>query len=257
MSCLRHISMAKQRGIIHIIGTIGNVTGRNTKDGFIIQGKPGPTREQVLTDGRFEGTRKMYSEFGEAGRAAKILRDLFMPAITPCYDNILQERLTSVLRQVINSDTISRKGERSLKYGDNRILKGFPWNIKSDIGRILGFTIKFHADRKDGEVIFHIPAYVPTDSLKANQSATHYRLTVSAAELSWKNDGSAAEMYSTDFLLLDNNRTHPLSGMLLLTPGTTKPIAICVKIDWHMKVNKDMWASRNSRYNAAGIVEIF
>jgi hypothetical protein len=248
--------MAKQKGIIQIVGTIGNVTGRRTKDGFIIQEKPGPTREQVLNDPEFEETRKMYTEFGGASKGAKILQDIFLPAIFPCKDNVVHHRLTTLLRQVINTDTASAKGQRCLSYGESRLLKGFSWNIKSDLWRILGFDIKFHFETEDGEVIFHIPAYVPANQMKVNPSATHYRITISAAELSWQKNGPAAEMFTTDYMPVNNERTFPLSGMLLMTPGTTKPIAICVKVDWHMKVNKDMWPSRNSKYNAAGIVEV-
>ena len=248
--------MAKQAGAILIRGTIGNMTCRKTKDGFLAQGKTGPTREQVLNDPEFEETRKMYNEFGAASRAAKILRDVFMEAIAPSFDNILQHRLTSVLRKVINSDTISATGERSLSYGDTRILKGFPWNINSDLRRILGFDVKAYADRKDGEVIFHIPAYVPTGCMKYNPSATHYRITVSAAELTWKAGGNSVALHTTDYLPIDDKRTYPISGMLLLTPGTNLPIAVCVKIDWHKEVNKKMYHLMNSRYNAAGIVEV-
>lgn len=82
--------MARQKGIITIEGTLGNITFFKSQDGYMAREKGGVSAEKIASDPAFERTRENNAEFGRAGKASKLLRTsvkspslvyLTMPAI--------------------------------------------------------------------------------------------------------------------------------------------------------------------------------
>jgi hypothetical protein len=248
--------MARYISNIKIKGTLHGMTYRETRDGSIVQETPGPTREEVLTSPKFANTRKTSKEFEMACSEAKTLRNLFIKAIPDCYDNRVQRRIVSALRKVINSDTVSTKGERNLLMGNNRLLKGFEWNKHSSVERIMGTAPRINVDRENGQVMFHFESFVPTVRLDPNEYATHYQITAAIGELTWRNDESFMAMHTTEFMPLNNEPTKAFSVMLSVSEESKRPIACVLAIRWFKETYREMYPLLNSSHNAAAIVEV-
>jgi hypothetical protein len=69
--------MARQSGILPIEGTIGNITFFKSKDGYMVRQKGGVPADKILTDPAFQRTRENNAEFGRAGKACRLFRNVF------------------------------------------------------------------------------------------------------------------------------------------------------------------------------------
>jgi hypothetical protein len=74
--------MARQRGIIKLDGTIGDITFYKSKDGFLAREKGGVPADRIANDPAFQRTRENGAEFGRAGKAGKTLRTAIRGAVT-------------------------------------------------------------------------------------------------------------------------------------------------------------------------------
>ena len=63
--------MARQKGLIKLKGTMGDITFYRTKDGYIAREKGGITAERLRNDPAFQRTRENMAEFCRAGNAGK------------------------------------------------------------------------------------------------------------------------------------------------------------------------------------------
>src|SRR5690606_41761396 len=70
-------TMAKQRGIVKLEGTIGDITFLKTKDGYLAKEKTHISADRIATDPAFKRTRENGAEFGRAGKAGKLVRSAF------------------------------------------------------------------------------------------------------------------------------------------------------------------------------------
>ena len=66
--------MARQKGLIKLHGTMGDITFYRTRDGYMAREKGGITAERMQNDPKFQRTRENMAEFGRAGKAGKLLR---------------------------------------------------------------------------------------------------------------------------------------------------------------------------------------
>ena len=67
--------MARQKGLIKLKGTMGDITFYRTADGYMAREKGGISAERMRTDPAFQRTRENMAEFGRAGKAGKVLRN--------------------------------------------------------------------------------------------------------------------------------------------------------------------------------------
>ena len=73
--------MARQKGIIKLKGTIGDITFYKTQDGHLAREKGGIDASRIASDPAFQRTRENGSEFGRAGKAGKMLRTALRPLL--------------------------------------------------------------------------------------------------------------------------------------------------------------------------------
>jgi hypothetical protein len=247
--------MAKQLGVIHLRGTIGDVTYRKTQNGHIAQKKTSLTKERVETDPAFANSRRSSHEFGTAAKGAGILRRVFREGIQHCYDRDVQGRLTKRLQSVIEGDTICTKGERNLVCGDLLRLKDFWWNKNTCVASAIAVKYSVEVDRQGGKVSFLIPALIPDDRLKANPSATHYRIIASAAEVNWL-EGNYATVNATDYMKVGRKENDAFTAVIPIKQGSTVPIVSSLAICWYQEIAGEMNVLKDKYYNTAGVVDV-
>lgn len=103
--------MARQKGIIKLKGTIGDITFYKTTDGHLAREKGGIDASRIASDPAFQRTRENGSEFGRAGKAGKLLRTALRPLLLNSADNRMVSRLTQSMMKVIQADLVSERGQ--------------------------------------------------------------------------------------------------------------------------------------------------
>jgi hypothetical protein len=134
--------MARQKGIIKLKGTIGDISFYRTQDGHLAREKWGVDASRIANDPAFARTRENGAEFGASAGSGKLLRDAFRNMMMTASDGRVTARLTKVMSDVKNSDLTSARGSRVVGVGiltpeGKAFLKGFNFNIRAILGGVL------------------------------------------------------------------------------------------------------------------------
>ena len=166
--------MARQKGIIKLKGTVGDITFYKSIDGYLAREKGGIEASRIATDPAFVRTRENNAEFGNATMAGKLLRDTVRALSMNTADSRVTSRLTRILAKVKNMDTTSVRGERSVAAGiatpaGKLLMKGFNFNIKAPLGAVLHKP--YELITSNGEIL--ISPIVTMNDVSIPQGATH------------------------------------------------------------------------------------
>ncbi|MET3730557.1 hypothetical protein [Moheibacter stercoris] len=248
--------MARQRGIIKIKGTIGDITFYKSKDGYMVREKGGVEANRIATDPAFQRTRENGAEFGRAGKAGKTIRTALRPILLRASDGRMVGRLTQQLIKVLQTDPTSVRGERAVHLGDSSILKGFEFNIQGKLSTTFFAPYVTAIDRVVGELKVDIDPFVPTDMIMSPEGATHYRILSGGTEVDFPNETYVVSTAETAILPIDGTLTTAVNQTHSLTPNSTLPMYLVMGIEFFQEVNGTMYPLRNGAFNPMGIVEV-
>ena len=159
--------MARQKGIIKLKGTIGDITFYKTQDGHLAREKGGIEASRIASDPAFQRTRENGSEFGRAGKAGKLLRTALRPLLLNSADGRMVSRLTQQMVKVIQMDAVSERGLRNVIDGEIELVLGFEFNIRGKLGTSLFAPFTSAIDRVAGTLDVSIPSFVPANMIAA------------------------------------------------------------------------------------------
>lgn len=110
--------MARQKSIIKLDGTIGDITFYKSKDGYLAREKGGVPADRIKNDPAFQRTRENGSEFGRAGKSGKVLRNSIRALLQNSSDSRMVSRLTQQMVKVIQMDETNPRGQRNVIDGE-------------------------------------------------------------------------------------------------------------------------------------------
>ena len=142
--------MARQKGLIRLDGSIGDMTYYKSKDGYRAMEKPGIAPGRIASDPKFARTRENMAEFGRAGAGGKLIRQAINPLLKDAKDTRAVSRLLKVMSQVIKSDRVNKRGQRTVADGDMTLLKGFEFNANAVLSTTLYVAPATVVDRATG-----------------------------------------------------------------------------------------------------------
>ena len=125
--------MAKQEGLIKILGTIGGITLHKSDKHYLAKAKGGITAKRMATDLSFQRTPQNSEEFGRACKSGKLLRTAMCPLLDNIVDRTMVSRLTQKMMRVIQMDGTSLPGKRNAIKGDTTLLEDFEFNEKAKL----------------------------------------------------------------------------------------------------------------------------
>ncbi len=125
--------MARQKGLIKLKGTMGDITFYRTRDGYMAREKGGIDAQRMHRDPAFQRTRENMAEFGRAGRAGKLVRNSIQNLIRKAGDPRMVSRLTKEMVKVIQMDATNPRGLRNVIDGEAELLQGFEFNINGKL----------------------------------------------------------------------------------------------------------------------------
>ncbi len=248
--------MGKLTGILPIEGTVGNVTFMKTIDGIIARPKGGISAQKIASDPRFQRTRENAAEFGRAGKAAKILLTALRPAIQRAMDQRVISRLVKSMMQVIKTDTTNARGDRNVQDGSLTLIKGFECNKKAALGASFYAPYTTTIDRVTGELEVMVPPYVPTDSVKVPEGATHFRIIAAAVEVNFGTEVALLNKQISGYVPFDNVATTALTLTCTLTPNSTDRLILALGIEYYQQINAQQYPLNNGAFNAFALVDL-
>jgi hypothetical protein len=248
--------MAKQHGLIRLDGSIGDMTYYKSKDGYRAKEKAGPTKERIASDPNFIRTRENMSEFGRAGTGGKLIRQAINPLLKNAKDSKAVSRLSKVMSQVIKSDTVNRRGERTVSDGDMMLLKGFEFNANAILRTTLYVAPATVIDRGTGTLTINIPAFVPSSAIIAPQGATHFKLVSAGAAIDFDAHAVASAMNASSVYLWDETSTGVITLVNTVAAGTALPLFVFLGIQFFQETNGVQYPLLTGSSTALSLIEV-
>jgi len=248
--------MAKQKGIIKLDGTIGDITFYKSKDGFLAREKGGVSGDRIANDPAFARTRENGAEFGKAGKAGKVLRNAIRNLLQNASDSRMVSRLTTEFLKVVQADATSERGLRNVIDGEVDLLLGFDFNLNGKLGTTLYAPFTSTINRVAGTLVIDVPAFIPLNMIAAPGGATHFKLNSAGAEIDFENETFVVDANSSAILPIDVNPTAVINLANAVTAASTHPLFLVFGIEFYQQVNGNFYSLRNGAFNALSLVAV-
>ena len=248
--------MAKQKGIIKLEGTIGDITFYKSQDGFLAKGKGGIPADRIKNDEAFARTRENGAEFGNAGKAGRTLRTAFRTLLLNTADNRMVGRLASKMVKVIQADLTNLRGLRNVIDGEAELLEGFDFNKYGKIGTTLYAPYTPTIDRVAGSLTVDLPPFIPANMIAAPGGTTHFKIISGGAEIDFENESFVVDTMQTAIMPWDNAGTVAINLANAVTANSNHPLFLALGIEFYQEVNGQMYPLKNGTYNALALVKV-
>ena len=248
--------MARQKGIIKLKGTIGDITFYKTQDGHLAREKGGIDASRIASDPAFQRTRENGSEFGRAGKAGKILRTSLRALLINSADGRMVSRLTQKMVKVIQADTVSVRGLRNVIDGEAELLQGFEFNIRGKLGTSLFAPFVGTIDRVAGTISVDIAPFIPANMIAAPSGTTHFKIISAGSEVDFEAETFVEAHTETAILPWDNTLTVAISQENAVTAASIKPLFLALGVEFYQEVNGQMYPLKNGAYNPLALVTV-
>ena len=248
--------MARQRSIVKLEGTIGDITFLKTRDGYMAKEKSYVSSERIASDPAFQRTKENNAEFGRAGKAGKVLRSAFRNQLLFAKDSRVISRLVTEMMRVIKADTTSMRGERNVLDGDLMFLEGFDFNVHGKLSTTLFALYQATIDRVTGNASVSIDPYIPLNQIAAPSGTTHFKIRSAAAEVDFLSGNYIFDEQESAILPWDNLATAALTLSNALTANSAQPIFLVLGIEFLQQVNGSHYPLKNGAFNALSLVKV-
>jgi len=248
--------MAKQKGIIKIEGTIGDITFYKTADGYIAKEHAPISADRIKTDPAFQRTRENGAEFGRAGKATKLMRNAIRTLLQNAKDSKVTSRLTAEMMKVIKADETSIRGMRNVLDGELELLQGFEFNVNAPLGTTLFAPFTPSIDRATGLLAVNFPAFIPSERIVAPVGATHFKIVSMGAEVDFENETFITGSQETAELPLNGVATAVLNLANAVTAASTHPLFLLLGIQFYQQVNGVNYSLKTGAFNALTLVKV-
>lgn len=248
--------MAKQKGIIKLKGTIGDITFYKSQDGYLAREKGGVDAERIASDEVFARTRENGAEFGRAGKAGRMLRTAIRNLLQNIADNRMVGRLTQEMVKVIQADVTNPRGQRNVIDGEAELLEDFDFNRNGKLRTTLFAPFTSVIDRPSGKLVIDVVSFIPANMVSAPNGTTHFKLISAGAEIDFENETFVVDTQETAQLPWDINATAAINLTNQVTAASTHPLFLAFGIEFYQDVNGVKYPLRNGAYNALSLVKV-
>ena len=249
-------TMAKQKGIMPVKGTIGNLTFYKSQDGYLIREKGGVDAQRIANDPAFQRTRENGAEFGRAGKSGKLFRNAVRALAKNASDSKMVSRLTKLMHAVLKEDTTNTRGLRTVSDGNLALIDGFEFNNNGKLGATLYAPFTGTIDRVAGTLSVNIPAFIPANMLAAPSGATHFQLNVAGTEIDFAGNRYTVDLQSSEPLPIGNAVDAALDLQATVTANSALPLFLLVGVEFFQNVNAELKPLLNKAFNVLAVVKV-
>ena len=248
--------MARQKGILKIQGTLGDITFLKTEDGYIAKEKTSINASRIASDPSFQRTRENNAEFGRAGKAGKLLRNAIRPVMQFAKDSRVTSRLTTQMLRVVKADAINLRGLRKVLDAETEMLQGFNFNKNSILESTLYAPYTATINRVAGTLEINIPSFVPLTSVVTPAGATHFKIVTAGAEIDFEAANYIEQSVESAVLPWDAAPTAVINLTNAVSPNSTHPLFLLLGIQFFQQVNAVNYPLKNGTFNALSLVKV-
>ncbi len=248
--------MARQKGIIKLKGTIGDITFYKTQDGNLAREKGGVDAERIANDPAFIRTRENGVEFGSSASSGKILRDAIRPMLMSASDNRVVARLVKIMTDIKNQDTVSARGLRTVGVGitvpaAKALLKDFNFNKRAILGAVLfkPYTVNISTG------VIKISGLVPVNDIAFPSGATHITLKGAWAKIDFATGVVDVQQTNAVNTIIDGTANNITLTPAAVPVGTGTDLYL-LQIEFFQMINGVQYTLKNGAYNALSIIEV-
>jgi hypothetical protein len=246
--------MAKQKGIIKVKGTIGNLSFYTTRHGDVVRTKWGPDKERRKNDPAFAEANRNSTEFGECSASGKVFRVAVKEFVSGFTDRDLNTRVNSLMFAVKNMDVRSAHGKRKVGKGLLNpkaigLFLGFNFNKDAPLDSIL--NVPCTIDKAIGRI--SINGITEKGAIKFPKGATHVSFCGGWARIDFIEKKS--ELKCTELKLLPRNSEQ---NSIILKPKVLPKMKgkdfFILRIGFIQEQGGKHYALGDSKFNAAAVV---
>ncbi|MBT1689413.1 hypothetical protein [Dawidia soli] len=246
--------MAKQTGIIKLVGKLGDNSYYYTKDnGYLVRKITSVDAERIRKDPAFARVRENNTEFGRCAFAVKLLRAAFIPLFAGAADTHMTSRLTQAMLTTMKSDTTSAPGMRRPDLGDLGLLRGFEFNKAASLEQVLKASYTTGINRQEGTCTVTI-----TPSKKklvmSHKGATHFRFVIGVARIDLKTGAHATEHIRSAEISLRKEVKAPLVFTGRIVPAREESLFITLGVEYLQRVNGEFCVLNGQKYTALMLI---
>jgi len=248
--------MAKQIGVIKIMGSIGNLSFYTTKHGDVVRTKWGPDKERRKKDPSFAKAQNNSTEFGGCSASGKVFRQAFAELTNGVSDSDLNTRVNALMFKIKNLDKKSAHGKRNVGEGlldpqANELCKGFNFNKDAPLDSIL--KAPYFVDKRTGTIT--IKGIPEKGAIKFPKGASHVRFSAGWARIDFINKKAGLKCYEEK--QLEKNKSQ--NGVVLkpkIAPKIKGKNFFVLKIGFTQIQGSKQYALEDSKFNAAMIIDV-
>lgn len=248
--------MAKQRGIVKLEGTIGDITFFKTEDGYMARENAPVSGDRIANDPAFQRTRENNAEFGRAGKATKTLRNAVRTLLQNAKDSRVTSRLTTEMVKVVKADTSNPRGMRNVIDGEAELLQGFDFNVNAKLGTTIYAPYTTVIDRVAGSLSIAAPSFIPVESIAAPAGTTHFKVVSMGVEVDFEHETFITDSKESGVLPWDSTATAALNLVNTVTANSTHPLFLLLGIQFFQQVNGVNYPLKNGAFNALSLVKV-
>jgi hypothetical protein len=248
--------MAKQKGVIKIEGTLGDITFLRTEDGYIAKEKTHISGKRIASDPSFQRTRENNAEFGRAGKAGKLLRTAIRPVLQLAKDSRVTSRLTTEMLKIVKADATNNRGMRKVLDAETEMLQDFNFNKNAILGTTWYAPYTATINRPTGEAEVVIPSFVPQVSVAAPDGATHFKIVTAAAAIDFEGQTYSDAHTESAVLPWNEAATAPITLTNNLPAASTNPLFLLLGIQFFQQVNGNYYPLKNGAFNALALIKV-
>jgi hypothetical protein len=247
--------MAKQKGIITLIGKIGDrVYYYDRNRGYLVRKVTSVDAERIRTDPAFARVRENNVEFGHCAWMVKLLRAAFKPLFAGIADTRMTARLTKATTAMMRSDMTSGAGMRRPENGDAQLLRGFEFNKHASVETVLQATYQAGFDSNEKKCTLTITPSESKKMVKAPKGATHFRLIAGMAAIDFKTGNYILDTVRSEEMAVRQGTDAPVTLTSPLAPMAGEGLFITLGIEFLQLVNGVYCPLQSTGYNVMTLV---
>jgi hypothetical protein len=247
--------MARQKSIIKLQGSIGDISFYKTTYGYLAREKTGLDGNRIATDPAFARTRENGMEFGSVASSGKLLREALRPMLIQTKRRGIIPRLVKLMAAVKNLDATSRRGERNVGAGitttaAKALVKGFNFNEQCSLGAV--FAKPYAVNKTTG--VITIGSIEPATDIVFQPGATHVSLQGGWAKIDFVKNSYELQLSEVVSLGISEGADVILTPAAV--PAGTGTDVFLLFIGFYQEVNEVQYPLRNGEYNVLSIIEV-
>lgn len=166
--------MARLKGLLQFVGSLGGITAVNSKEGLYVKTKQNISKKRYKLAPEYADFRMNGQYTRTTSLLSSAFRRPFLVFSKNAIDTRMYSRMNGVMRRILMCDTVSRKGELSAAIGIAS-LEGKRQLLDFQFNKFVSFDSVFRGvytlDTANGTIT--LPQFAPEKSLQLTTGSTH------------------------------------------------------------------------------------